>query len=495
MEKRSISEKILPKASLRKFNGLPFMVPLPTEAKQLNPLKENNYPDVSKLKQENGYSEAKVSLPSLSTKNGREEHTQSKPLLKKTTSVFQLNNPNQMTAQKPLINHPFLHIAPYQRGSTNERSPRSDKFKERLTHFKYQQSKVSEPDEPVKQAENKENTPNNMPIFSTASKQNLIQNGLRASFKFNPKEKSKTKRNIISFDPIMRKEMIKRETTKAQPTATKLSEHIPKEEYMELFIENLILKEKCKDNENIRKILFENILNSKATESAYKQPPQSQPMSDFGFNKENIQDPWFLLTQGAKINEGINKQERVFQTPDPKNNCCVNYINNNYHVNFVSPIKRDSRKIDTHKTSKRPDENVWRDKLMEFMQYNQNQNAFKKRNTEENISQESSHIKNNVHRQGNENHQTVNFNHQLHDNKPFKIKTSNMKQKSPNKPLKPTKLKIPINFLEDSTTHRENESTDKDESGSLTPLLKPCGADGKCDTLNFTFSNFKDQAK
>lgn len=495
MEKRSTSEKILPKASLKRFSGLPFMIPIPGDGRLGATSREQgntNHP-INKL--DNVFQGARMTVKGGAEFLGPEMHNQNKFVLKKTTSVFQLQSNNITKGDMVVAKHPLVHFADREKGSPIEGSPRNSKMRERLTHVDRVKANMIAMDYQIGQID-KENQHTNLPRFSTVHKNAMGQNGLRASFKINPKEKLKTKHNIVSFDPIMRTEMIRRESTQNQMTAAKLPDSIPKENYMELLVENMILKEKCRDNENIKKILFENLLTNRVTESAQKQTPAPQAPLFFESNKEPMSDPWFLLTQGAKQNVNGVQQERVFQTPDPKSNCCVNYINNNYHMNFVSPIKKEGRKTDSHKPVKGTNETAWRDRLTEYLQNNQNHQAFKKRPQEEHIYQEAQGTMTKGQKM-NESHQTSSFNNQLVTEKQYKIKATHAKLKSP-KGLKPTKLKIPINFLEDSSSNKDNiDSTEVegDDQISMTPQVKQFGANGKCDTLNFTFSNFKDQNK
>ena len=492
MEKRSTSEKLLPKASMKKFNGLPCMVPLPVDPKQYTAVKENMSPGLMTLQSEYKQGERRMPLPLIVDFENKNSENAQKVLLKKTTSALQLGNPNTASAHKPLTNHPFLQLGQQQRGSTNVRSPKNNRFKERLTHANHVLTTLKAQPDFTDIQDVKENHPLNAQRFSSTSKQNLVHNALKLS-KLNPKAKSK--RNILSIDPIMRREMTERESSRMQVTAAKLPEQIRKEDFMDLFIENMILKEKCKDNENIKKMLFENLLNSKYTESTYKQVPPPQSMPSFAMNKEPMSDPWFLMTQGMKPGQSHGKQERLLQTPDPKSNCCVNVINNNYHVNFVSPIKREGRKSDAHKATKRVPETAWRDKLMDYMQNNPKQNAFKKRSYGENIRQSTGGVTTPGQTLFSNNERQDMPDQNQYTDRVFKMKASPFKQKSPDKQFRPTKVNIPINFLEDSTTHRESDNTDMEEKDVFVPFAKMGGGDAKCDTLNFTFSNFKGQAK
>ena len=142
MEKRSTSEKIMPKASMRKLHAAPLAMLAHGNTKENNTMGEQASPCIMTLKGERMLSQTRAALPLIADYENKSGQGRHQPLLKKTASAFQLTNMNSASAQKPLITHAFLNPGQLQRGSANVRSPKNDKFRERLTHANHVLSTV-----------------------------------------------------------------------------------------------------------------------------------------------------------------------------------------------------------------------------------------------------------------------------------------------------------------------------------------------------------------
>ena len=485
MEKRSISEKILPKASHKRFYGLPFMIPLPGETKRLEDINkiENSNELSCKVKDTN-----KTGLGEDNNENQNLNNAtkQSPFVLKKTSSAFHINGLNALNYKKDAIKPLPVRNEALKNDFRISKSPKNEENKERFTHTAFRMTNLKKHMDHLENFKNKENLSAKDPQFVTAHKMNNRHHDLKASFKINPKEKIKNKRNIISFDPIMKRELNKK-SVPADLTAANLPKNVRKEDYMDLLLENMILKEKCKDNDNFKKILFDKMIKDKIGDSSVKEKQFQNPAHQINNSEENTENPLFLLTQGLMLQKNNADHGRVYQTPDPKNNCYVNYINNNYHLNFVSPIKKESRKTTNPKMNQKVEDNGWKDRIAEYLQKNKNKDLFKKK-------ADLNNNQGNIDDVLNDSRQTGFFNHNSSTNKGSNIRTKKTERKNPDKPFKTSKIKIPVKFLEDSTTNKEDDhSSGREDPMACTPVIKNNGPDGKCDTLNFTFSNFKQQ--
>lgn len=198
MEKRSISEKVIPKASLKRLNGFPFVVPTPRDIRQDHIVKENNSPNLIHLQYKRQSSEQKTALPIISDYENKLSLNLQKAQLKTTPSAFQLHNCNNISAQKPLVSYPFLAIPDQQRNSANCRSPTNNKFRQGLTRVG---ATSKSPLDFANAMDSRENFDINSQRFLSTSKNNLMQNALRMS-KLSARGKNKCRRNILSIDPI-----------------------------------------------------------------------------------------------------------------------------------------------------------------------------------------------------------------------------------------------------------------------------------------------------
>jgi len=493
IEKRSMSEKILPKASLRRLTDASAMntyhnlVRLPKIDVKLV---VNNIVDVkNEIDNKTAFEHKEIIVNENAKRDGFHM-----PIIKKAVSTLNLNS---IHSNKKLIQ--------------DLGEPRNPKFEiceeTKMKNFIVQHEVLNSPNSKklgncnrdvinkLEQYLNKENLPHAVNTIRNCDNTPLIKNGLKESFRLNQESNRKPKRNIISFDPLKKLDSKSRNTTKENYNTLKLPDEIPKEDYIELFIENMLLKEKFKDIQSSKKSDYDNDAKVFKNRNTVNQPSSFKPKHNSDFIKQNAADPWFMVQQNFEPDEDISQTLNMVKLPETKANCCINYINNNFHLNFVSPMKKGKRNTVNPFLKNQNQQNGWNEKLVEFLHRNQINDSVKKPKNPNNMGYRFPAKMTNNHYANNE-PQIPQNNQPLIKEKGFKLKPSPYTQNTARKSVNKYLVSNHKYFHEDSTTLKESsETTDHEKNNSSTPPTKIFGVNGKYDAFNFTFSNFKDQNK
>lgn len=451
LPKRSFSEKILTKASARKFNQPPFIIPRSSLLKQTGSTQLPFYLDFNR----------RVPKTETSSKNVKLKNCESLPKKK-----FQLKRKTKDEKNKPTKeNTPLEH-----REDLNRRTA-----VDRRCFFKInKKSKSTQKLHPVPPIESYKDRRFLLDVFDRMQDHyggpeackphvRLAKNPFRPILETGKKElkqtndRQKSKRNIISFDPLLNRK--KRKLSKRDT--------VSKADYMDLFIENMILRKKCEENRKLEKLFL------KKNSENHIEKNERQTINGNRQNEQVDCEPLKRQTYNKTVVKPIFKAAPdVFHTPNPKANMCVNYINNNYHMNFSNVnSQNDGEKFNCVQSIRKQINQEWKEKLRSHMnKYQHNKNESNKRvfsSPKTDFLKKKQNSRKNLY--------TV-------------LEEDNRRRSA--KKNKPVIIK---DFLEDSTTHKENSQDSEEEDRSPLPLES--GKKQNKENFNFTFSNFKDFPK
>lgn len=456
LPKRSFSEKILAKASSKKFIQNPFVIP---KTSLMNKELLGQLPYYLEYNAKRG---PKTELSIKNVKTDKEKRKNEKFRLKKTNSEFNLKrvqnglrkNENKDSTENCQLLKLTKKSKSTQKLTLNNRLYQGTNKKPLLDIF----DKMND----------KENQVNNLRKADNPFGPVIINKHRKT----NRESNRKTKRNIISFDPIKNKE---KNQIKNEPN---MPQSISREDYLDLLMENMMLKKKYEESRKMESFFFKKINNIKR--KGLKQEIKLDHFKKrFTHNQEkNIEVmPLKRTTYGNhNSNPSQNVVSNLFQTPNPKNNMCVNYINNNYHLNFSGKKNEDDQDIPMNNVQsiKKQINKEWKEKLLNCMaKFQMN----KKNNTQ---------IKGVLHSPKARPPHTDFIMKKSNHKKPIYCLFNETRNRGSSKKPKPL---IAKNFLEDSTTQQEHSQESECEQEKRLPVRND--RKGTKDNFNFTFSNFK----
>jgi hypothetical protein len=162
------------------------------------------------------------------------------------------------------------------------------------------------------------------------------------------------KRPLVAINPILDVKRIQKKNIQAQ--LDNLPDKIDKKDYIEMYLENLILKEK---QQSIQKKMEDLRSTSKLNDTRNASPPRpddwqsgetdakrGSTRSDSNLFNQNSQHfpasekDSFSGSARPRKSHGSEGQSSKMESDK---NCFVNYITNNFNVNFLSPFKLHSK--------------------------------------------------------------------------------------------------------------------------------------------------------
>ena len=488
-EKRSVSERILPKASFKNFTR-PILKKQQNNTSKLPIIVSKSIfsPRIS-LKNEE-FDMGSMSIRKEVSEKSRNETMGIKgPKLTKTAYNIHLENKCISNANISKNENDDNLIQNYYENSNLEALPDNQLYRKQIMP-KTNNLNIKELFGNFKRSRNRENKYLKEKFGSFNPKALEKENVLPVSFKLNQINKQKSKGNIISCNPLNRLHEAKFNTDKNQLTSLNLPNEVPQEDYMELFIENLILKEKCRDADNVKKFLNENKLNISKEFYSCKQTYNEVFKPNTDFVKPVSQCPWFLVEDSNPNNKKGLKEPKISKNTDKKIDCRFNYNTNNSKSTIASPRRQSKKEVSPKKNRVDSEKPEWKDKLVEFLKCKGACTIFKKYKNNMPFTNNLKDVTNKYY-QNIENHNSFNVTGRYYQNTILNLKSF----VSNNFPSKISSA-APFRNQGDSKICKEiTDSTEQEDTDISTPPIESTGLNGEHDTFNFTFSNLKIENK